>query len=76
LKGAGFRPFQPYGNEAFLEKFPQASTGLSKANLERWFSCVNLPQRFSPSALSNFRISAENEGLSASLGLQEEIMDR
>jgi hypothetical protein len=29
------RPFQPCGNETFPKKFPQASTRLSKANLER-----------------------------------------
>jgi len=38
LKGARYRPFQPDGNEAFLNKFPQASTGLSKNNLEKWYS--------------------------------------
>jgi hypothetical protein len=53
LKGTRFRPFQPYGNEAFLRKFPQVSTGLSKANLEKWFSSVNHARRFSASLLSN-----------------------
>jgi transcriptional regulator with XRE-family HTH domain len=61
-KGAQYRPFQPCGNEGFLTKFPQVSTGLSKANLERWFTCVNLPQRFSASILFNPLANAENEG--------------
>jgi hypothetical protein len=41
------------GNEALLNKFPQVSTGLSKANLEKWPSCVNLARHFSASPLSN-----------------------
>jgi hypothetical protein len=76
LKGAKFRPFQPCGNEAFLKKFPQVSTRLSKTNLERWFSCVNLPRRLSASALSNPWTSADNEGQSALPGLQKENRDR
>jgi hypothetical protein len=35
LKGTKSYPFQSYGHEAFLNKFPQTSNGLSKANLER-----------------------------------------
>jgi hypothetical protein len=42
-----------FGNELNLEKFPQVRTGLSKTNVERWFSCVNLPQWISASELSN-----------------------
>jgi hypothetical protein len=75
-KGLEFCPIQSFGNEAFLKKFPQATTGLSKTNLERWFSCVNLPQRLSASELSKFRTSAENEGHSALPDLQEENGDR
>jgi hypothetical protein len=34
LKRAELRPAQPCGNEAFPERFPQASARLSKANVE------------------------------------------
>jgi hypothetical protein len=34
LKGTKLRPAQPYGNEAFRKRFPQASARLSKANVE------------------------------------------
>jgi hypothetical protein len=61
-KGAQYRPFHPCGNEGFLTKFPQVSTGLSKANLDRCFICVNLPQPPFASMLSNIRARAENEG--------------
>jgi hypothetical protein len=61
-KGAQYRPFHPCGNEEFLTKFPQASTGLSKANLDRCFTRVNLPQPPFASMLSNIRARAENEG--------------
>jgi hypothetical protein len=55
LKRTKNRPFQPCNKEAILRKFPQVSTGLSKANLEKWFSCVNLARQFSVNALFNLR---------------------
>jgi hypothetical protein len=61
-KGAQYRPFHSCGNEGFLTKFPQVSIGLSKANLDRCFTQVNLSQSPFASMLSNNRASAENEG--------------
>ena len=61
-KGAQYRPFDLCGNERFLTKFPQVSIGLSKANLDRCFTCVNLPHAPFASLLSNIPASAENEG--------------
>jgi transcriptional regulator with XRE-family HTH domain len=53
-------------------KFPQVRTGLSKTNVERWFSCVNLPQWISASELFNSLPSADNEGHSTLLALLKE----
>ena len=36
------RLFQPDGYDTFLQRFPQVSIGLSKANLDNWFLYVNL----------------------------------
>jgi hypothetical protein len=44
-------PVSAFGNETFLKRFPQASTGLSKANLAKWFFYVNLHQQYSAFAL-------------------------
>jgi hypothetical protein len=65
LKRAKLPPFQPCGNETFLEEFPQARTGLSKDNLETCFSPVNLYPTFYGLILFNRMTSAENEGQSA-----------
>jgi transcriptional regulator with XRE-family HTH domain len=59
----------------FSKKFPQASPGLSKTNLDSWFSCVNRPQVLSASALCNPPASAENEGQSNLLALHKENGD-
>jgi hypothetical protein len=62
-----------HGNQAFPKKFPQATPRLSKTNLERRFSYVNLLCQLSASSLSNSWTSDDNEGQSTIPGLQMEI---
>jgi hypothetical protein len=54
LKGTVNRPFQPCGKETIPNKFPQANTRLSKANLEICCFSVNLPQAFFVNCFSIF----------------------
>jgi hypothetical protein len=62
LKGGKISPFQPDGNDTFLPRFPQAGTGLSKPNLVKCFSCVNLPWHISAFSLFDPSESSVNDG--------------
>jgi hypothetical protein len=61
-KGRNYVPFSHSAMEHFPKKFPQAGERLSRPNLGKLFSCVNVSRGSSAFALSNLRVRTGNGG--------------